>query len=123
MSCGCLLWGICSALFACTSSVATSLPIWAMAGAGLALIVPNSQSLIADYYNSESRGRAFGVMHFAASGGALVGALLATNIGECSLLTVIEINMVLIKKTAILIFPCSFYWRFGLSSRLAHCLS
>lgn len=86
MSCGCLFWGICAALFACSSSVATALPVWAMAAASLALIVPNAQSLIADYYESTSRGRAFGVMHLAASGGALIGALLATNIGEWSFL-------------------------------------
>ena len=82
VSFGCLLWGICSALFACTSSVAAALLIWAFAGVGLALIVPNAQSVVADYYECESRGRAVGVMHFAASGGGMVGALMATNIGE-----------------------------------------
>ena len=53
-----------------------------MAGAGLAVIVPNSQSLIADLHGTLERGRAFGTMHLTASVGGMAGALLATNIGE-----------------------------------------
>lgn len=35
---------------------------WAFNGIGLALIIPNSQSLVADYYTATRRGEAFGTL-------------------------------------------------------------
>jgi MFS family permease len=64
-----------------SSSLAAALPSWALAGASLALIVPNAQSIVADYHTPQTRGRAFGMMHLSASAGGMIGALLATNIG------------------------------------------
>lgn len=79
---GCMIWSLCAVLFALSSSLAAALPSWALAGASLALIVPNAQSIVADYHTPQTRGRAFGVMHLSASAGGMIGALLATNIGE-----------------------------------------
>ncbi|KAG7670244.1 hypothetical protein NADE_006506 [Nannochloris sp. 'desiccata'] len=81
---GCMIWSLCAVLFALSSSLAAALPSWALAGASLALIVPNAQSIVADYHTPQTRGRAFGVMHLSASAGGMIGALLATNIASWS---------------------------------------
>lgn len=47
-----------------------------------ALVIPNVQSLTADYYASTSRGRAFGFLWVTISSGGMLGTLFATNIGE-----------------------------------------
>jgi hypothetical protein len=54
---------------------------WALNGVGLALMIPNAQSMVADYYAADSRGKAFGMMGLTSATGAMVGALYATNIG------------------------------------------
>lgn len=36
---------------------------WSFNGLGLALLVPNAQSLIADYYPAHQRGEAFGMLY------------------------------------------------------------
>lgn len=53
-------------------------------GIGLALVIPCSQSVIADIYPSDSRGRAFGLMQFIGAFGVMFGGLYATNIGHYS---------------------------------------
>lgn len=75
-----MIWSLCAVLFASSTSLITALPSWALAGASLSFIVPNAQSLIADYHTPQTRGRAFGVMHLSASAGGMIGAVLATNI-------------------------------------------
>ncbi len=50
-------------------------------GLGLALLVPCCQSLIADLYTSETRGRAFGTMQLTGAFGGMLGGLYATNMG------------------------------------------
>lgn len=55
--------------------------VWSIAGIGLALIVPNAQSLIADVHAPEHRGQAFGKMHCFSFGGGASAALLCTNLG------------------------------------------
>lgn len=47
--------------------------------AGLALVIPNVQSLTADYYHASSRGQAFGTLWLTISVGGMLGALYATN--------------------------------------------
>jgi MFS family permease len=79
---GCLLWSLCAVTFALSTNLVTALPSWAFAGAALALIVPNAQSVIADYHTPQTRGRAFGVMHLSSSAGGMIGALSATNIAS-----------------------------------------
>ncbi len=46
-----------------------------------ALVIPNVQSLTADYYSSTSRGTAFGFLWVTISSGGMLGTLFATNIG------------------------------------------
>jgi len=54
---------------------------WAVNGVGLSLVIPNGQSLIADYYEDLDRGKAFGALYLTGAVGAMIGALYATNIG------------------------------------------
>jgi len=42
-------------------------------------VIPNVQSLTADYYQSSSRGQAFGTLWLTISIGGMLGALYATN--------------------------------------------
>lgn len=48
-------------------------------------LIPQAQSLTADYNVEEKRGRAFGLLHLTGAVGALVGALFATNTGHTRL--------------------------------------
>jgi len=79
---GCALWALCAVLFASVSSLAAAICVWALGGVGLALVVPNTQSLTADMHDSKERGTAFGILHLCATLGGMLGALFATNIGE-----------------------------------------
>lgn len=53
---------------------------WAVNGVGLSLVIPNGQSLIADYYEDLDRGKAFGALYLTGALGAMVGTVFATNI-------------------------------------------
>lgn len=53
----------------------------ALNGVGLALLVPCCQSLIADLYPADQRGRAFGTLQLTASMGGMFGGVFATNMG------------------------------------------
>lgn len=44
-----------------------------------------AQSVTADYYAEEDRGKAFGTLHLTSAAGAALGGLYATNVGERSL--------------------------------------
>ena len=78
---GCIVWSTFTALFAFTNSVSVALPLCAMNGVGLALVIPSVQSLTADLNPPESRGRAFGSLWLTISFGGMLGALYATNMG------------------------------------------
>ena len=78
---GCLIWSIFTILFALTNSVAAALPLCAINGIGLALVIPSVQSLTADYHPAEARGKAFGALWLTISFGGMLGALYATNVG------------------------------------------
>lgn len=78
---GCLTWSLFTALFSITSSLWVAMPIAAMNGVGLALVIPNVQSLTADFYPSSARGRAFGALWLTICFGGMLGALYATNMG------------------------------------------
>lgn len=71
-----------SASFALTNSVTTGSIVWAINGIGLALLIPNAQSLIADYFRPVSRGKAFGALYLTGAIGGMLGSLYATNIGH-----------------------------------------
>ena len=53
---------------------------WAVNGIGLSLVIPNGQSLIADYYEDHDRGKAFGTLYLTGAVGAMIGTLYATNV-------------------------------------------
>ncbi|KAG2426257.1 hypothetical protein HXX76_013015 [Chlamydomonas incerta] len=78
---GCMLWGCCSAAFAFARSVNQGIAAWAFNGVGLSLIIPNSQSLVADYYSANQRGEAFGTLMLTGALGGMVGGIYATNLG------------------------------------------
>ena len=56
----------------------------AVNGLGLSLVIPCSQSVIADLYSPTFRGRAFGLMQLVSAAGAVGGGLFATNVGHYS---------------------------------------
>ena len=71
-----------SAAFSLSNSVASGAFFWAFNGVGLALLIPNAQSLIAYYYKPVSRGAAFGALYLPGALGGMAGGLFATNIGH-----------------------------------------
>lgn len=50
--------------------------------AGLALVIPSGQSLVADYYPAASRGSAFGALYLTSALGGMGGSFFATNLGK-----------------------------------------
>lgn len=79
---GCCIWSTFTILFATTNSISYALPLCAVNGIGLALVIPSVQSLTADYHAADSRGRAFGALWLTISFGGMLGALYATNVGS-----------------------------------------
>lgn len=63
-------------------SLGTACTFTAANGLGLALVIPAAQSLVADLYPSDQRGRAFGAMNLTMSLGSVLGGLFATNIAQ-----------------------------------------
>ena len=79
---GCCIWSTFTILFATTNSISYALPLCAINGIGLALVIPSVQSLTADYHAADSRGKAFGALWLTISFGGMLGALYATNVGS-----------------------------------------
>lgn len=80
---GCILWGVMAAAFCMTRVIsALSLSLWAVTGLGLALIIPNVQSTIADFHDDGDMGAAFGTLQMTSLLGGAFGALYATNMGK-----------------------------------------
>ncbi|KAK2075861.1 hypothetical protein QBZ16_001602 [Prototheca wickerhamii] len=82
MSVGAFIWGTMCIVFAFTHTVRAGIAVWAWNGLGLGLLIPNAQSLIADYFSEYSRGRAFGALYLTGAMGGTLGALYATNIAH-----------------------------------------
>ena len=53
----------------------------AVNGVGLSLVIPNAQSITADYYDELDRGKAFGALYMTSALGGAFGSLYATNQG------------------------------------------
>lgn len=73
-----------STCWVCCAAAAAAAPLLLVVlllPAGLALLVPCCQSLIADLYPAEQRGRAFGTLQLTASLGGMMGGVFATNLG------------------------------------------
>jgi MFS family permease len=60
---GCFIWGTMTLLFSFTNTIWWGAFTWAWNGIGLSFIIPNSQSLVADYYTDRDRGKAFGTLY------------------------------------------------------------
>lgn len=54
----------------------------AVNGVGLSLVIPNAQSITADYYDELDRGKAFGALYMTSAMGGAIGSLYATNQGK-----------------------------------------
>lgn len=54
----------------------------AINGIGLSLVIPNAQSITADYYDELDRGKAFGALYMTSALGGAIGSLYATNQGR-----------------------------------------
>jgi len=88
LSIGCFIWG----LFTILTGLAVQtidLLIWQLFTAvGLAVIVPTTQSLVADYYPPEKRGKSFGILGLGGLFGAIVGVIFATSVAGFAEVTV-----------------------------------
>ena len=60
---GCFIWGVFTMLFTFTTTWHWGALMWAWNGVGLAFVIPNTQSLVADFYDDSSRGKAFGTLY------------------------------------------------------------
>lgn len=81
---GAALWAVCTVGISAAASLFVTCVYAAGSGVGLALVIPCAQSLMADYYPPEQRGRAFGAMQLTMSAGSMLGSLFATNIAATS---------------------------------------
>mmetsp|Transcript_5450 Transcript_5450/g.15171 ORF Transcript_5450/g.15171 Transcript_5450/m.15171 type:complete len:500 (+) Transcript_5450:565-2064(+) len=78
---GCFLWGLMTAAMGLSNTFAVAVFFSAWNGLGLSLVIPSSQSLIADYYPARARGKAFGLLYMTGSFGGMLAGLFATNVG------------------------------------------
>ncbi|CAK0781097.1 hypothetical protein CVIRNUC_005284 [Coccomyxa viridis] len=78
---GCLVWGVMTLGFSVSRSLREAIFFWAINGLGLSLVIPNVQSVTADFYSEEDRGKVFGTLHLTSAAGAAFGGLYATNMG------------------------------------------
>ena len=72
---------MCTLGFSTARTLGSAIAFWAFNGLGLCLVVPNVQSLTADLYVEDQRGRAFGLLHLTSAAGGAFGGLYATNLG------------------------------------------
>ena len=79
---GAFIWSVCTIGVSTSTSLVQACCFTTMNGLGLALVIPCAQSLMADYFPAEQRGRAFGAMQLTMSFGSMVGSIYATNIAK-----------------------------------------
>ena len=84
ISFGVLLWAVASALVGAATSIEALWVARAVTGAGLGLTIPLIFALVADLAPDGKRGRAFGLLLFAANGGGAVGAYAATSMAAAA---------------------------------------
>jgi MFS family permease len=78
LSFGCFFWAVFTLLTAFASTF-VDIMIWrAITGIGLAVIVPTTQSILADYFPPERRGKAFGWLGLTGVIGSVFGTIYAT---------------------------------------------
>ncbi|DBA71660.1 TPA: hypothetical protein ACH3X2_001115 [Trebouxia sp. C0005] len=78
---GCLLWGVMTGGFSLCTVLWQGMVLSAINGVGLSLVIPNAQSITADYYDELDRGKAFGALYMTSALGGAFGSLYATNQG------------------------------------------
>jgi sugar phosphate permease len=76
------LWAVCTVGVGASRTLGTACMFTAANGLGLALVIPCAQSIIADYYPADQRGRAFGAMNLTMAAGSMLGGLFATNVAQ-----------------------------------------
>jgi MFS family permease len=77
---GCILWGVATILMATSMSFVELLVYRSVTGVGLAVIIPTTQSVVADLIPPAYRGRAFGWLAFTQVIGVIAGTLFATEL-------------------------------------------
>lgn len=80
-----VLWGVMTIALGLMTSVNQAMAYAAVNGVGLSLLIPSVQSVIADYYDASSRGRAFGSLFLVSSLGSMAGGFFATTVGGRSI--------------------------------------
>lgn len=65
---GSFIWGFFAFCFGWANDLRTGTALWAFNGIGLALMIPSAQSLVADYYEEDTRGAAFGALQLTGEG-------------------------------------------------------
>ena len=78
LAAGCFFWAISTFLMAFSMQYIDLFIFRLLTGIGLAVIVPTAQSLIADYYPPEERGKAFGLLGLTGVIGVIIGTIFAT---------------------------------------------
>uniref|UniRef100_A0A061SJ97 Mfs general substrate transporter n=1 Tax=Tetraselmis sp. GSL018 TaxID=582737 RepID=A0A061SJ97_9CHLO len=81
ISAGCCIWGLMTSGLGLSFSLQMAMFFSAWNGLGLSLVIPSCQSLVADYYDANDRGKAFGVLYMMCAIGGLCGGVAATNLG------------------------------------------
>jgi MFS family permease len=74
-------WGVMTVAMGLMTSVSQAVAFSVINGIGLSLLIPSVQSIIADYYEAGSRGRAFGTLYLVSSLGSMAGGFFATTVG------------------------------------------
>lgn len=75
---GCFIWAICTILMAFAVGYIDLFIYRLLTGLGLAVLAPTAQSLIADYYPPEERGKSYGILGLTGVIGVIVGTIFAT---------------------------------------------
>ncbi|MFW9921825.1 MAG: spinster family MFS transporter [Candidatus Thorarchaeota archaeon] len=110
---GCFIWGIATIVMGVINNLVGFYFIRSFIGIGLAVIVPTSQSLIADYFHESKRGVAFGYLGLTGVLGAIFGTLYATIIGDMTILGIAGWRFSFITVGSLSIVLGILIWLFG----------
>lgn len=80
----CVVWGVLSLLVALSPTLGAVLVLRAVTGAALAAAIPATQSVLADSFADERRGRGFGWLHIISYGGTAVAAAVMAPLSTAS---------------------------------------
>ncbi len=83
---GSILWGFFTILVASSWDFFSMLFFRVLTGMGLAVIFPTAQSIIADYFREDERGKAFGWLGLTGVLGAITGTLFATSVSDATIM-------------------------------------